>query len=455
MRPVSKLSSTFGILLAVVAAGAYGCTPETGEGSVQTGPEAELNESKHLGMTDVTILYPLPITADHVDDLMSPSSEGDRGPLFAREVFEQLSAIDNAPVLGPDGKVQPWSGKLLDPWKPRYANLRVVAVRVDPCFGEVSDQGGSCQNTIRLVAQFVDPTQPARRPDGRVGIHLFYTVNRAEMTAFLQGLLRLRRAAGLPLQKGFINPTAGPNSNVRSGFGVNPTLASEGLRGPYATGLRDHLLSYAGEKNLTAVAFCVQDIGAERPEYSENNATVAESRSRWIFGRFDVRQGTIYPQTGPALAPAGIQISDIDPVSQPGKRPILVVDPPAVTPDSYFGRLNKKRNEVDAPAWEQMSASALAFLDPRRYSPTTSDCVSCHLADQAVDAQRFDTALYAKSGAFSSTTYRLDHTPLSSGPFRMIGWTPSRSGDARPVLTSRVVNDTAVSLEMINTSVLK
>jgi hypothetical protein len=417
----------------------------------------ELIESKHLGMTDVTILYPLPRTQEYYDDLMSPSSEGERGELFSPEVFDQLAAVKSPPMIGPDGKPVEVPRPLFSQWADQFANLRIVGIRLDPCFGETDNLGAAtCQNTIRLVAQFVNPLSPTSA-DGRVGIHLFYTVTRAEFTALAKGMLALRRKARLPLQKGFVEFNAPQGSSVMSGFGVHPTLVNEGLRGPYAEGLRDLILSYAGSNNLTQVAFCVQDRGGGRNSYYGETTVMSES-NRWAFGRFDVKQGTLYAQSVATLDFAGVQSSDIEPGwlgRADAKRTPLVVTPSAQTPDNYFARFNKVPQELDAAGWEGVSKAAFNFMNPRKYTARNSDCVSCHLADQATGLHPGTRNLFSNVNAYKSNIYRLNHTAPGASPFRMFGWSGSNNGASGPVISSRVANETAVVLTYINKSILK
>jgi hypothetical protein len=431
-----------------------GDTEEVGQGA------DEIVEAKHLGMTDVTVLYPLPRTAEYYDDLMSPSSEGERGELFAPEVFEQLKAVKAPPMFGNDGTPTDPKAPLFATWADQFANLRVVGVRLDPCFGETvgANMGAAtCQNTIRLIAQFVDPANPTS-VDSRVGIHLFYTITRLEFTTLLKGMLALRKQAKLPIQKGFIHLRGNATATLTNGFGVSPVLMNEGLRGVYATGLRDLLLTYAGAATLSQVAFCVQDRGGEpnrAPYYGEAN--VMSQTNRWAFGRFDVRQGNIYAQNVATLNFAGVQVSDIEPTVDrtadgTPKRALLMVAPAPQTPETFFPGLNEPQANIIAR--DAASKVALNFLNPAKYTARNADCVTCHLADQATNQR--SSSLFTQPTAFKSNTWRLNHTPTNAGPFRMMGWVATGNSEhPGSVMGSRVVNETAVVLDYVNKNLLK
>src|SRR5689334_24521760 len=61
----------------------------------------ELNENKALGMTDVTILYPVPDRWDFFDDMLGPSSEDARGELLPASLFAQLADLAAPQMISP------------------------------------------------------------------------------------------------------------------------------------------------------------------------------------------------------------------------------------------------------------------------------------------------------------------------------------------------------------------
>lgn len=84
------------------------------------------------GMNDVTIVYPLPHYPHETGHLISPETTGLGGTLLPEKYFQKLPAINQG-----------------ESRHTTYRNLRVVAVRIDPCFSFK----GECLRQVRLVWQ--------------------------------------------------------------------------------------------------------------------------------------------------------------------------------------------------------------------------------------------------------------------------------------------------------------
>ena len=454
-RPVARTMrllsiGSIGSLVTFLLLGACAAPSEDPEDTEVGRTVDALNERVHLGVSDVTILYPLPRRQEHFDSLLSPASERDRGELLSPAVFQQLLAVTAPPMMMADGSTPVAPPQIqFARYRDRMSELRVVGIRLDPCFGEASNFGdASCVNMVRLTTQFFTPGD--NRPDGGASLHLLYTVSRADFLAIARGMVELRNKAGLPLQRGFytldkdrVHPTV-----ETVDFGVHPTLAAEGLKGPYATALADLILKYVGEQTLSQIAFCIADRG---PEVGRNNAynQFALEDNRWVFGRFEVRGGQMYPIETPTLNSSGFQYIDTSP-SATAARDVVVMNPPPRTPDNFLYNFNYSINRpnvsqppLDNTRFAAGRASALNFLNPMRYTVRNSDCGSCHTADQAISPTRRASAV---DGAYRSPTYRLDHTATGGSPFRMFGYRSNGS----TILSARVINETAVVLENIN-----
>src|SRR5687767_4840979 len=99
---MKKLSLGLGLLLGAWMA-ACTAASDDGSGGAEPARDDELNESKALGMTDVTILYPQPEKWDFVDDMMGPSSEDAKGELLPASLFAQIADLPSPKMIGPDG----------------------------------------------------------------------------------------------------------------------------------------------------------------------------------------------------------------------------------------------------------------------------------------------------------------------------------------------------------------
>jgi hypothetical protein len=397
-----------------------------------TSEEADLNENNALGMTDVTILYPNPKSIEFFDDMLGPSSEDAQGELLPAALFQQLAPIKAPVMVGPDGKPVDPMKPLFAQWKDNFAYLRVVGVRLDPCFGQTTGlDSKDCLNTIRLVAQFYQPSTNPPLPDGRVAIHLFYQLTRSDFTNLARAMLDLRKTTGLPLQKSLFEGQS---------RGVHPTMFTEGLRGPYATALKALILKYAGEKTLTRIAFAVQDRGAPVGYYNPGSAV----DSRWVFGGFDDSYGQLQPLSISTLDYAGLQTVDTSPFN--GMRPSTVVAPPITLPDNIMAAfLTPNENGADAQAKVQAAQNASFRLqNPQSYTAKTADCVSCHMAKQALAEHP------ANDLDYKSYTFRLEHQSDRVAAFRHFGY----DSNGQPVVTARVVDETANVLDFLNKNVL-
>jgi hypothetical protein len=99
-----------------------------------------------LRNVDVTVIYPLPL-ADELESLLAPTDPGNDGQLLPQAIFAAggVPELDERAPLADDAA--------------RLAALRVVAVRFDPCPGELAPPppGTVCQPDIRLIYQSLTP----------------------------------------------------------------------------------------------------------------------------------------------------------------------------------------------------------------------------------------------------------------------------------------------------------
>jgi hypothetical protein len=434
---MKKLSLGLGLLFGAWMAA---CSASHDDGAA-TDPARndELNESKALGMTDVTILYPTPEKWDFVDDMLGPSSEDARGELLPASLFAQIANLPAPPMIGPDGNMVDPQKKLFAKWADNFAYLRIVGIRLDPCFGQTSNLGAQdCLSTIRLVGQFLFPrASNDSRPvfDSAAAVHLFYKLSQADFASLAKEMLALRISTGLPLQKGLVSPQQD---------GVHPTLKEQGLRGAYATALKAIILKYAGERTLARIAFSVQDRAGNGGGYYNQQQN---PDTRWVFGGFEHYDGRLVPLNIASLGDyTGLQTVDSFPSQRGDKDPVTVSPAIAIT-DNVLGAFNPVKQPNGSFAMTNLDKGRVAarkLQNPNDYTARTADCVSCHMAKQALFNQP------ASDLDFKSYTFRLDHTPELAGPFRMFGW-----DQGRPVITARVVNETANVLEFLNKNVLR
>jgi hypothetical protein len=433
--------------LALILGGAIAaCSATTDDaGSPDTARDEELNEAKALGMTDVTILYPQPEKWEFVDDMLGPSSEDAKGELLPASVFAKIADLAAPKMIGNDGNlVDPPQAKLFARWAENFAYMRFVGIRLDPCFGETSNLGATnCLSTIRLVGQFLHKQpQNGTSPvfDNAASVHLFYKVSQQDFAALAKEMLALRLSTGLPLQKSLLSPQH---------QGVHPTLKEQGLRGAYATALKAIILKYAGEQTLSRVAFSVEDrFNAQSGGYYMQPQQNPDTR--WVFGGFEYERGALRPLNISSLGDyTGLQTIDSFP-RQRGDKNMVTVDPPIAIGDNLLGAFNPVKQPNGSFQFtdiEKGKTAARKLQNPNDYTTKNADCVSCHMAKEALIGR---DDMQPNALDFKSYTFRLDSSINQFGPFRMFGW-----DQGRPVVAQRVVNETANVLEFLNKNVMR
>lgn len=362
-------------------------------------PSLELTSA--VGVDDVSFLYPLPSQQKRTS-LLGAASAGTRGELLPRDLFRAIPPLD---ILTPNAE--------------NYSLLRVVSVRLDPCFPGlgVKDET-ACKNQIRLVMQPVLPkpgTLGLAAAD--LALHLFYSVTRAELAGVLQELVNLREASGIERSDGPV--------------GIHPALGREGIDGRFGAGLRTLLLAHAGRDNLTRVTFMgVEQVG-----------------QAWRFGGFEVEGGVMRPMQIPLVSvnEQTFKNHDLDGVTfdQAGTVPVspavddirLLFDPAGLATATQDERRSAYRK-------------ALRIENPKSNSPDTIDCATCHAASAA---RRFVERTYGLSPDGAAELYAHPRgLPLSgakgtaTNELRAFGYF-----DDHPSISPRTVNETAEVVEHV------
>lgn len=284
--------------------------------------------ARSLFANDVSVLFPRPRGAE-VDRLLGATSAGDKGELLPEDVFARL------PRLVGEGATR--------------EELRVVGVRIDPCFpGLGVEEAAGCWNQLRLVLQPVD----ARRPEEGVhpkdaAVHAFYTLTREELTDAARAVLAAKRGA---------------RGSRRTALGVHPLLEQQGLDGPFAADLRAIVLRHAGARNLSRVTFMTRE---------------PSRQGQWKFGGFDLGEASATPMRIASLGEATEQTFST--FLRNGN-----VTPAIQSPDDLS--LLLRSFDADAASPEALAnayTAALRIQNPTLHSPDTVDCVSCHTATSA------------------------------------------------------------------------
>lgn len=277
-------------------------------------------------LNDVSILLPLP-KAGQQDLLLGPNSSGRYGPLLPEEVYRNLPRL----IVGSDRREV-------------LGILRVVALRIDPCFRERNGPT-ACRPQIRMVWQPVMATG-SKTLTADAAVHTFYDLDGADWSALIKDL----------------TPLAG-TQNTES-LNVHPRILAEGLSGAHWSRLKVILLRYAGAETLSrATAMSVDTMS-----------------SVWAFTGINIENGVMsripIPRAHHFVQAVFADISDLSELSL-DIRPI---------PDAPSSWINLARNSrglegrmSEAPVREGLLES-LRLENPALEDTGSVDCVSCHIA---------------------------------------------------------------------------
>lgn len=267
-----------------------------------------------LAAVDVSFLMPL-----EGNSAPTAGSSGEFGTLLPRAIFdtiEPLTRIDEPDAL--------------------YQALRVVAVRLDPCFVEGRD-GLPCDSQVRLVLQPVFDS-PGGRTTRDAALHAFYAVPVPELTSLADDLALARTAAG-----------------GVGDIGVSPIAEQAGAL----------VLKHVGEDRLTRVTF----------------VSVHASDEAWSFGGFDVVEGVPGAVGIPGVTEHAQHLSSM------GRTQTLdaaILPAPLIEPAIDAFLRDSTRAEMTAEEIDEAVAALNRLLDPAVHNPGTVDCASCHMATAAV-----------------------------------------------------------------------
>lgn len=316
---------------------------------------------------------------------------GPRGPLLPANIASQLP-------------------QLFFPDPPPLDDLRVVGVRIDPCFGAAPGAAltsPDCRRQVRLVAQPL--VEAANMTNGTATtldatVHLFYDLAPAEfdqLVARLRGLKAIAQSATSckPIQ-------------------VHPVMVQQGLDGAYATELRALVLDFAGMNVLTQVAVMTRGL-------------------QWDFQMFRVNGGLLVADPIPRLGTATRQtfiVPDV-PTNSPSADPA-----PA---DSPMSLLFDRDRVADAPidSLETAIDESFRIENPKLETPKTIDCASCHVAGRlrrmALDRRNltYDSAQEYRNATFDLSFISDDRAIGSQRIFGYFNRTPS--------LSARVTHESA------------
>ncbi len=370
-------------------------------------------------MNDVSILFPLPQTAADIGSLLAPSAAGARGTLVPQALYTNVAELPGSTPT----TAQPTNG-LAGYSIASYDDLRVVSVRIDPCFAVMhpDPHGAGCPPQVRLVFQEVRAGDGGAPQAFDSALHAIYSLPRNELLTLARKLVALRQANDVA------NASAGA-------LGPHPVVVQQGLAGAMSAGVQKLILQYVGEQNLVRVAMFGTD-----------------DQLNWIFRANDMADAGADAAAGAAMTTPFLipnetsgdpHLQTVNSASRPPDVPPLgafalgwFFQPMITSPDDIEPLGGENENPTP-----QMSNAAFAALlrleDPTQRTFDTTDCGSCHLTTPlakliALPEGNDDTNTTAADRA---VTYDLTLPRIDLHAFSYDGTSPT--------VNQRVVNETA------------
>lgn len=360
-------------------------------------------------LSDVSVLFPLPPAGQ--DTLLKATTEGEHGALVPLALFEKM------PLLVP-GSVGPGGGPSSAAQKAdEHARLRAVAMRVDPCFPSLSLPGAQCRRQVRLVFQMMlDSGERWSAMD--VGVHAFYDLPAADFDRLARRLDALKKTIPAPAGTAPLD--------------VHPTIATEGLEGPYAKGLFAILLKEIGAARLVRLTMMA----------------LPQDQAEWSFQGFDVKDGKLVPIgiAGTKTTEQAFHVLGYRDPASPNSIVLGGMPMPAIGEDQALDALLGPHGDNATPpsddALAKAAAAAVRIENPTKHTAEDTSCVGCHTAGPA--RERYEaktkTSLASHPDAFTSP-FDLSSTTKLKGDLKSLRAFGYRG--SVPVLSQRVIHESA------------
>ncbi|MEQ1664393.1 MAG: hypothetical protein ABL927_03360 [Bdellovibrionales bacterium] len=356
-------------------------------------------EKTHLSQNDISILMPVPLNPLE-DHLLRASSEGAFGELFPRRFLDQMPEL------------------VFEPADETYKKLRVIAVRIDPCFPTTLIKSG-CQPQVRMIWQ---PLVQRSRGEMKLldaAVHTFYNLTAADFSTLIQQLEALKASFQF--------------ENLDEILTINPQLKKLGLSSDYAKKLFSILLSHTGAERLQQATF-MQLTGTENV---------------WIFGGVFVLNGQInllpIPRVGGFTQAFTNNTRNGDFFQHGGAHPAPQGQ------DNINLLIGESRNikPSDEATVIENTMSAFRIENPNLHNPSTMDCVTCHAAQPARlwAIKQYPWLSLNERGEEFKFKSKFDLTNSSTNPsntklMRAFGY-----DGIEPAISQRTINETAKILE--------
>ena len=382
--------------------------------------------SRPVTMSDVSMMFPLGTPADFSTGHLRADATGSRGTLLPKAVYQQIPIAGSGPAaVGADGMAP-------------HENLRVVSVRLDPCFGDLHPTATTttCKNQLRLVFQELAANGSSVTAFDS-GVHAFYSLTRDELLGAVAEIAQLREAAAIPGARGPLAP--------------HPIMAAQGLGGAFSKAVQALVLRHAGETNLVRAT----------------GMTAANAGFNWEFFGFEFPNGA--PGAPAPIAIAGLPTNTAREIFFRGFSPSTLdgtFTPSPSGPDNFTALAKEGTVATLAAADKAKIAAALVhFTNPAFTTPDSVDCAQCHTADP------LEVNIAAKKAGISTAdhpdAFKPDERWVLEAEMAPTDFSFGRMdapavivhafsyAQAIPTVSRRTVNETAAVVAFLNNSYLR
>lgn len=362
-----------------------------------------LTHAKLWDLNDVTYLFPLPEKIEN--SLLRVTDTGTSGELLPAAVLSKL------PFLIPG-----FTNDYI------FKNLRVVALRIDPCFPLPNPS--SCQKQVRLVWQPLDIDESGAITTLDTALHSFYVLSDSQFNLLLSQIQIWKNKNSTP-------------QNQSSALDVYPLWKKEKDKTASLVEFQNLIKNFIGSANLSRITMMVLrragdvwgflgfDISQQLTMQRMTIARLANEQTQFFTNALNVDNNFIYAQMAPP------------PIEPYANLQNLVSKPKYLTEEDIL--LNLK--------------STFDIENPNVFTPENMDCVSCHIAQPAREwiKKKLPLQTYKESQIqheSKNTNYNLENKStqvFNTQQFRALGYFKNQIS-----ISQRVINESATVAEALN-----
>lgn len=387
-------------------------------------PGIAQNKIQSWSLNDVSILFPLPDSQMPVDDFsIKPDMLIKNGSLVPGDLYQKIPTLDDS---GPGNETL------------YKTELRVVAIRLDPCPAEPSVV--RCRPELRLVWQPVYRVSSSQDhvlwSTRDTAIHTFYRFEEYEFDQLMSKFWAVKSALAVQ----------GVETESLA-LQIHPGFLSPRTRAKMLSEIKLIFAAHLKSEQIYKITFM----------------RLLTPQVWWRFEGF-VKENNVWKKVGiPRVDMTFEDIFNSAPEEEGlsetfGKKMDAIFN---ILPDSYpkeddltevINHGFRQNSSVDRPTFMSSISAIERFQNPHFTNPHTLDCASCHFADstrlyidsQFSDLSQFTTPFsYQNSGQhnISNTTEKIRGTRV----VRAFGYFGHE-----PAIMQRTINDSAESANVLN-----